>query len=130
MSELRFSFGQALAILKFEHSSGRSTQIDLSVENTERLKNLREHVKNFQASSLESILQKCPTSSCQTESPFLQENEDFFIALVMFKIRDEQNGKHCNPLMEHLNDCFRCFEVYSEVMREYYSNSQNLQKDN
>ena len=130
MSELRFFFAEALAILEFEHTSGQSAQIDLSVENTERLKKLREHVNNFQSSGLDSILQKCPTGPCQTESPFLQENEDFFIALVMFKIRGEQNGKHCNPLIEHLNDCFRCFEVYSEVMRQYYSNSQNLQKDN
>ena len=130
MSDLRISFGQALAILEFEQTNSQSAQINLSAVSAEKLQNLREHVKIFQGRKLDVVLQKYPRGLCQTERPFLHDNEDFFIALLMFKIRDEQNGKHCNPLLEHLNDCFLCFEEYSEVMRDYYSKSQDLQNDN
>jgi hypothetical protein len=56
---------------------------------------------------------------CQTDQPFLEGNLDFFLALLFLSSGETQFG-YCQQFFKHLNACYQCFEIFSEVMRHYY----------
>ena len=53
---------------------------------------------------------------CSINQPFLENNEDFFIALFS----DTKHDDACIRLYKHMNDCYPCFEIFSQVLRDYY----------
>jgi hypothetical protein len=80
---------------------------------------------------LSSVLKTVPAQSCLYNHPFLENNEDFYIALFSNTKQEET----CIKLYQHLNDCYHCFEIFSQVLRDYYYCGEELsdfyeEKDN
>ena len=71
---------------------------------------------------LSSILETVPVKACIFNHPFLENNEDFFIALFS----DTKQEETCIKLYQHLNDCYHCFEIFSQVLRDYYNCGEEL----
>jgi hypothetical protein len=61
-----------------------------------------------------------PKGSCAGEHPFLLDNRDFFIAYLMADTNGTPPLIDCAGLIHHLNDCYRCFEVFSQTLQAYY----------
>ncbi len=71
---------------------------------------------------LHEALEELPTHTCSLDHPFLQNNEDFFIALFS----DTKHDEACIRLYKHMNDCYRCFEIFSQILRDYYHHGEEL----
>ena len=69
-----------------------------------------------------SVLETVPAQSCLYNHPFLESNQDFFIALFSNAKQEET----CIKLYHHLNDCYHCFEIFSQVLRDYYNCGEEL----
>jgi hypothetical protein len=67
-------------------------------------------------SKLDEILESLPNKGCAGGNPFLENNDDYFIALFSNAKYDEA----CINLYNHLNNCYHCFEIFSQVLRDYY----------
>lgn len=76
-------------------------------------------------SKMQSLMASLPQGACSYEQPFLKDNQDFFITLFS-EWRDDHA---CIKLYEHLNSCYYCFEIMSEVLREYYLQKQELEAE-
>lgn len=126
MSAHDLTLGQTLALLKGEFD-GEQIEIDqLSSSNKHELQTLRDRMNVLMRSPKDAgrILQTITDTCCHSEKPQLAENADFFIAHVIVYPKASIMSNHCERLSKHLNDCFRCFEEYSKVMRDYYHQSQ------
>ncbi len=68
----------------------------------------------------------CPDSACLTEQSYLEGNVDFFVSFVTVASTSGTEFD-CQKLMRHMNDCFRCFNTYVEVLDAYHeaSNGQD-----
>jgi hypothetical protein len=58
---------------------------------------------------------RLPEGECGQARAYLDGNMDFFLDLLTS--RDHRSV--CPGLIRHINDCFRCFEIYSGVMRGF-----------
>ena len=65
---------------------------------------------------LTAILNSLPERGCNSNTPFLENNDDYFIALFS----NTKYDKACINLYNHLNNCYHCFEIFSQVLRDYY----------
>jgi hypothetical protein len=63
---------------------------------------------------VEPVLLSIPKTCCKTDKPFLKEHSDILPTFMA-----KQSSKYCQKLFIHLNDCYFCFEIYSEEMRRY-----------
>ena len=72
------------------------------------------------------IVRQLPACPCLIDKPFLENNEDFFITLFS----DIEHEEVCARLYKHMNDCYPCFEIFSQVLRDYYQQGETLQEFN
>jgi len=122
------TFGQALAYLEFEEKNGEpysgsllaEHELDCLTELKKRMQQLRQHKNNNE------ILGEIPDKMCQSEQTFLQDNIDFFLVLLFFQAQTKNRNDKCLKISTHLNTCYRCFEIFSQVMRNYYYKHKEL----
>ena len=55
-----------------------------------------------------------PNNCCNMDAPFLKENPDLLPTDLT-----HQSHAYCEKIFRHLNDCYFCFEIYSDEMRRY-----------
>jgi|GEM_PF-2203424 len=118
------TLGQALAYLEIE-LMGRKAQPAEPFAPSENifLQNLRSRLQNMQHSHAELLLSTdVPKHECHSATPYLADNSDFFLAHIL--IRKGNSGPE--PPFKHLNDCFNCFEIYCQVMQDYYHTCQEI----
>jgi len=113
--------GRLLAHLgTMDHPEKQANLKQLSAGERQHLEQLsarRDHLlKNDFASK---ILRELPTLGCLQEKAFLEQNPDFFIYHVLAGGDDADPG-FCRQLTVHLNNCFRCFNAYVEVLDDYH----------
>ncbi|MFQ5640335.1 MAG: hypothetical protein ACE5IR_20340 [bacterium] len=118
------TLGAALAIIRNEREvssvSGKASKKD-----QELLRRLRERRDFFNRNpeerkrQLNSLTKKC----CGDRESGLSRNNDYFVAqlLTSSKATDKQN---CDLLAVHLNNCYKCFIIYSDVLRDFYHYTQ------
>ena len=110
------TFGKVLAVLKFMKEQGVECHSVLSddsdIERVMTYHNLYTHLLQ------KRIAMEIPVSRCKVSQPFLQNADDFFITHLVL----EPNGhrEYYSSLIKHLNDCYACFEIYSQVFKDYY----------
>ncbi|MFQ5708741.1 MAG: hypothetical protein ACE5HO_14895 [bacterium] len=125
MNKQKLTLGRALAILK-NNGSPEAVQSTISSQEAKLFQSLRDRRESLLAApeEVERVLQSIPPHCCREEQPRLHENTDFFVAYVLIEPRNGRNDNHYLRLMKHLNDCYRCFEEYSAILRDYYNQSQ------
>ena len=117
-SDNGMTLGSAIAFLSLE---GLSDDSVLTQSEKDYLKALKERYAQLDdGRGIEKIYQNIPRHSCISTECFLDDNTDFFISYVLLSEKQNNNDRKLSSLFKHLNDCFGCFEVYTEVMRNYY----------
>ena len=114
------SLGWALAHLQTEKKVAVAEFSEADKDYLDKILNRYDSMKNN--GSLNKALEALPTHTCSFSHLFLQNNEDFFIALFSNTKHDEA----CIRLYKHMNDCYPCFEVFSQVLRDYYHCGEEL----
>ncbi|MBN1782204.1 hypothetical protein JW948_13815 [bacterium] len=64
-----------------------------------------------------------PDGFCSGHHPFLLNNHAFFVQYLQCR----QNGDpavDCERLIRHLNDCYRCFELFCQTLHAYFQACQ------
>jgi len=121
MEKTTTRMGWALA-----HLQTGQNRISLTLSESENvyLTHMKERHRQLHSDGqLIKILDRLPGQPCFIGQPFLEGNEDFFIALFSEVKHDEA----CIRLYKHMNDCYACFEIFSQVLRDYYQHGENLQ---
>jgi hypothetical protein len=114
MTEVKLPLGWALAHLQ-------TAQNEKNAQFAPNQRSYLEHVVN-RLKILNSdgqpaaILNSLPERGCTSSAPYLENNDDYFIALFSNSKYDEA----CINLYNHLNNCYHCFEIFSQVLRDYY----------
>lgn len=78
------------------------------------------------AKKKKSVFKDIPEYPCQTVKPFLENHSEFFLQLILSSQRGHDIDLDCNRLTKHLNDCYKCFQIFCNTMREYYNSLQQL----
>jgi hypothetical protein len=108
--------GRALARLVKQNQGGVPADRPISAGWNKKMKTLsdmfheREHLK--QADRRVPVI---PGKECMGESAYLEGNVDFFLDHLMSR----NSQMICPGLIKHINDCYRCFEIYASVMRGF-----------
>ena len=121
-----FDFGQLLALLKTQ-LEGRELSDPLPVDDQDKitLERLRKHLQELESmQNSGEILSAIPPHVCLSE-PFLKNNEIFLLALFL----KHSSLNHCTTLYEHLNSCFACTEVFSDVVTGFAYIYSKLETD-
>ena len=120
MEQSTARLGWALAHLQTEKNL---SALQVSEADSDYLRYMRERYRQLSRDGkLIAVLEKLPDRPCLMNHPFLEGNEDFFIALFSKTKHDEA----CIRLYKHMNDCYRCFEIFSQVLRDYYRQGEAL----
>ena len=124
MTELKPTLGWALAHLP-TGTNGISTnfapdQRNYLVQMVDRLKMLSSDGQRT------SILDSIPERGCTSTKPFLEHNDDYFILLFS----NNRHDQACISLYNHLNNCYHCFEIFSQVLRDYYHHKPQTEQFN
>ena len=114
------SLGWALAHLQTERKVESAQFSEADKNYLHKIVSRYDSMKNN--GSFYEALEALPTHTCSFDHLFLQNNEDFFIALFSNTKHDEA----CIRLYKHMNDCYPCFEVFSQVLRDYYLQGEVL----
>lgn len=101
------SIGKHLAQLKQEMNENTASTPNQPVSGT----SAEEHTNN-----MVTPLPDIPENTCSLDAPFLEKNIDLFLHLYMGKAQPEI----CEQLTRHLNNCFHCFEIFTQVLTDYY----------
>jgi hypothetical protein len=127
------TLGQLLAFLVADNKGKNSIAWQqLSVTEKELLNSIFQRIEQIKSNNkVADIFGNLPLHQCKTKTAYLHDNEDFFLALFSFDSSDNNKyiSKHCFRLSKHLNDCYRCFEIFSNVMRDYYFKFQDLSQN-
>ncbi len=120
--------GFALAHLTVEITTARvSNWPELNEHQKNSLQTLRDRREEIISNaSVNRIFKAIPAYACQTEAAYLLNNEEFFIAHFLITNQNSKADKYCERLYRHLNDCYTCFELFCEVMRDYYNKLRQL----
>ena len=63
-----------------------------------------------------------PDQTCSMHNSFLINNYDFFYKYIY----DESTDNTCSKLYIHLNNCYSCFCVFSQTMRDYFHKKNEI----
>jgi hypothetical protein len=63
--------------------------------------------------------------TCLVGKPFLQDNFDFFLRYLAGPDGEESAPVDCDRLFRHLNDCTRCFDIYTDVVQDFFMHKDN-----
>jgi len=124
------TLGQALAILAVEKQTiagtGENKQTFVPTED-DYLRSLRLRLQTLESSdSVSAIWQALPERCCDAVTPFLADNEDFFLMGIFLNAGGNADEGSDTRFCKHLNDCYWCFEAFGQVMRDYHNKSQEL----
>jgi hypothetical protein len=120
--------GMCLAVIANREDESTPTLKDnVDWINTSK-KEIIEKCLDIIASSKKDLLSEIdiPNGSCYIDKPFLENNIEFFLRYL--KIANISNSGYidCNRFIKHLNDCYRCFDIYCDIMREYLLEKEQL----
>lgn len=118
ISEL--SLGRALAYLS-AHQNG-STAVDIKNLNPAELKTfelLKERLDSLKILPHSNIFQQLPQGPCEIANPYLLNNEDVFLEMILLAPQRDKSKRECYQIWKHLNDCYQCFDYFCRVMRGY-----------
>jgi hypothetical protein len=69
-----------------------------------------------------------PNRSCIVDRTFLEGNIDFFLYYLGIATVARDGCIDCGRLVKHLNDCYRCFDVYCNTLQEYFFEKERLSR--
>jgi hypothetical protein len=128
MKESVPSLGKMLAFLcaeKSENHTFNSLELPLNVK-VEFIR-LKERVRDINTNGIvEKIINEIPRLQCSGAQPFLESNIEFFLLFFAMEKDAETKRKLCHQLNIHLNNCYRCFTVFSDVLRSYFFEYSSL----
>lgn len=122
------SIGQVLAVILYEIQNKNINHLKLNEEDKEffyKIKN-RYHELNNQPGMPEKIINTVPRAGCSADKPFLKNNTEFFIAYIILSDNNQKNLNTTPHLIQHLNDCYWCFESYNNFIRDFYYATQKI----
>jgi hypothetical protein len=124
LNESEISLGQALAYVKVmggeEIPMGGGLLSDSAQNYIKSLCRFRNDLNNDQ--SIQGIFAAIPEYTCQSSKSFLTNNFKFFITLLI--LRSENYS--CEKLIKHLNSCYNCFDVFCQVLRDYFHTTNDI----
>ncbi|MBN1559747.1 hypothetical protein JW998_05825 [candidate division KSB1 bacterium] len=113
MAKTSFTSGKYIAYLSFALQSQRAIVDKLPPSERERFEQVHDLYLYLSRDGAEPL--EIPPDRC-AEASFLEGNEAFFIRHLL--IDGAKNASH-EPLVRHLNDCYGCFQIYSQFFKEY-----------
>jgi len=113
--------GIALAKIKSLHEELPDEDTTEEGKVLQHIFQLRQDFRKTPVRVREVLLNGVPDSRCNPESR-LVGNKEFFTAYLLEYRSNDEHQQHCKKLSRHLNDCFQCFEVFSDVVRDYLHN--------
>jgi hypothetical protein len=122
MVESAMTIGKALAHLK---NDGANKAEQLSQPDREYLENLRLRIATYRNNmNIHHILNTIPQYTCDLNQAYISDHEDTLLVLF-FTIQQQDT---CPRITNHLNNCYSCFERFSQVLRDYYYQNERLNK--
>lgn len=111
--------GRALAVIEVEAESNHTVASLPSslVEYVQHLKQVREELLDDGRAA--QILTDIPIPCCQNKKALLDGNERYFVARFAIERDDTDDSKPCRSLATHLNNCYRCFNSFTDVLRHF-----------
>lgn len=127
---MEHTLGQNLAYLIAEKTAREmALWSHLSPSEKKQLESLQNRLKEIKSDDdVANFFADIPEFECQAEKSYLMNNKDFFLALFLIGPQDNDFGKDCMRLSKHLNDCYKCFEIFCHVTRDFYHKFQELSK--
>ena len=123
MEQKYINLGHSLAHLRLVDEFAQDQNFLRKFEGKEELSEFRSRLKDLTAGSDRNlIINALDHQECTLEAPFLKDNSDIFLLLLFQK----ENPQLCANLGKHLNDCYQCFQIFTQVMQDYYQEYQNL----
>jgi len=123
MDYRKIDLGKSLAHLRLADEFARDTDFIQQFKDKEELTRFRVRIKDLTRSPERNIIiNKLDERECSPESPYLRDNSDVFLMLLFHNEIPEL----CSNLGKHLNDCYQCFKIFSDVMQNYYQEYQNM----
>ena len=109
------TLGKSLAVLKFPPSGSAQIQNNFPEFKDEKaLHQLQKRFKELSKNGHSHV--SIPNQPCLTEAPYLAGNTDFFLTFYL----DAPKDGHCAAIISHLNQCYHCFTIFTDVARAYY----------
>ena len=108
--------GRALARLVRQNEGGAPAYRLVSAGQKRTMQMLRDRLRErAQLKETDRPVPIIPGKECAQEGAYLEGNVDFFLDHLMSR------NLHtvCPKLIKHINDCYRCFEIYAGVMRGF-----------
>jgi hypothetical protein len=120
MAESAMTIGKALAHLK---SDGQKKVEGLSQPDREYLESLRQRIDTYRHNmNVHHILDAVPQYTCDLQQAYISDHEDTLLVLF-FAIQQQDT---CPRITNHLNSCYSCFERFSQVLRDYYYQKEEM----
>ncbi|MBN1406316.1 MAG: hypothetical protein JW956_00925 [Calditrichaceae bacterium] len=121
MEHQNMKLGKVLAHLRLVDEFPDDINFIQKFDDQDELVSFKNRLKHLTASQDRNVLiEKLDHNECCFESPFLKGNSDIFLLLLFQKEIPEL----CSSLGKHLNDCYHCFQIFSQVMQDYYQEYQ------
>ena len=124
LNKSEISLGQALAYVKAMNGEtppgGGKLLSDSAQSYINNLCRFRNDLNDDQL--INGIFAAIPEYTCQSSKSFLTNNFKFFIALLI--IRSENYS--CERLIKHLNSCYSCFDIFCQVLRDYFHTTNDI----
>ena len=123
MDHEHIKLGKSLAHLRLVDEFPEDIDFIRKFEDETALSQFRNRLKDLSGSPDRNyIIEKLDQTECCFEAPFLKDNSDLFLLLLFQK----EIPALCTNLGKHLNDCYQCFQIFSQVMQDYYQEYQNI----
>lgn len=74
-------------------------------------------------------IDKLPNLACTQENCFLKDNVDFYISYLFLYKNSMPDQKQTDRLLKHLNNCYWCFLDYSQVIKRYFHQVEELKHE-
>ncbi|MBN2000783.1 hypothetical protein JW935_24755 [candidate division KSB1 bacterium] len=121
--------GQLIAYLK----QGRLlSQLRFNSDIEEMLEKLEEryHAVSSSFRVSQKVLDSMPLVPCSPFNPYLDKNEDFFLAYLLLFNNEERMQEYHYLIFQHLNHCYWCFEIFYNTLKDYYNTNHLLSISN
>jgi hypothetical protein len=123
MDQTHFNLGKSLAHLRIVDEFANDADFIRRFENDRDLIKFKDRLKDLSTNSeYNLIIEKLDHNECSLDAPFLKDNCDLFLLLLFRK----EIPQLCTNLGKHLNDCYQCFQIFSQVMQDYYQEYQQI----
>lgn len=124
MTKKRLTIGQALAVIDAKLNRGASFEtLTDGAENISEIENL---LKLFHNNSGQDVTVQPPQNICLSESPYIQGNTKLLMACFISNDENSLSEREKKKLTKHLNDCYWCFRVFSQVSRDFHWTQEKI----